>query len=239
MMRKIVPFASVVPTLRSPSSAEPSLLAGKPSVVQMLTAVAPGLPDAACLQTSSIFTIARPFASWPVITRLTFSAMPRLLAGHPPRAADDSATAASAESSGPAPRVTAVAPSARAPGLDRAEDARVTLLQRGVLLPQPAALGQQHEDTDQDDEDPGPRDARDGENEPAHDEGERDRPPHHSLYQVEHWMVLARIVDRIRERHAGSTGRGLELSIRGRVRVALVQPDGVFPEADLTVRGEE
>src|SRR5215470_10875794 len=75
MIRKIVPFASVVPTLRSPASVAPSLLAGKPSVVQMLTAVAPGRPDAACLATSSIFTIALPLASWPVITRRTCSAM--------------------------------------------------------------------------------------------------------------------------------------------------------------------
>src|SRR5262245_37283430 len=238
MMRKIVPFASVVPTLRSPSSAEPSLLAGKPSVVQMLTAVAPGLPDAACLQTSSIFTIARPFASWPVITRLTFSAMPGLLAGLPPRAADDSAPSGPAEPSGSAPRATSVVPSARASRLDRAEHPGIAALQRGVLLPQPAALGQQHEHADQEDENPRPRDPWDGEHEPDHDEGERYRPPHYSLYQVEHWMVLARIVDE----SAGGTQappRGLELSIRGRVRVALVRPDGVFPEADLTARAEE
>src|SRR5262245_22762587 len=75
MMRKIVPFWRVVPTLRRPSSATPSLLAGKPSVVQMLTAVAPGRPDAACFATSSIFTIALPLASCPVITRRTCSAM--------------------------------------------------------------------------------------------------------------------------------------------------------------------
>src|SRR5262249_4038387 len=75
MMRKIVPFWRVVPTLRSPSSTAPSLLAGKPSVVQMLTAVAPGRPDAACFATSSIFTIALPLASCPVITRRTCSAM--------------------------------------------------------------------------------------------------------------------------------------------------------------------
>src|SRR5262245_36855142 len=79
MMRKIVPFLSVVPTLRNPSSAAPSLLVGKPSVVQTLTAVAPGRPDAACFATSSIFTIALPLASWPVITRRTCSAICRLL----------------------------------------------------------------------------------------------------------------------------------------------------------------
>src|SRR5262245_1808176 len=79
MMRKIVPFLRVVPTLRSPSSAAPSLLAGKPSVVQTLTAVAPGRPDAACFATSSIFTIALPLASCPVITRRTCSAICRLL----------------------------------------------------------------------------------------------------------------------------------------------------------------
>src|SRR5262245_8531939 len=78
MMRKIVPLLSVVPTLRCPSSAAPSLLAGKPSVVQMLTAVAPGRPDPTCFATSSIFTIALPRASWPVITRRTCSAISRL-----------------------------------------------------------------------------------------------------------------------------------------------------------------
>src|SRR5262249_1836912 len=75
MMRKIVPFGSVVPTLRFPASAAPSLLAGKPSVVQMLTAVAPGRPEAMCFATSSIFTIALPLASCPVITRRTCTAM--------------------------------------------------------------------------------------------------------------------------------------------------------------------
>src|SRR6266571_191845 len=79
MMRKIVPLASVVATSRRPASASPSLLAGKPSVVQMLTDVAPARPERACLATSSIFTIARPFLSWPVITRLTLSAMRSLL----------------------------------------------------------------------------------------------------------------------------------------------------------------
>src|SRR5262245_13582059 len=79
MMRKIVPFLSVVPILRSPSSEAPSLLAGKPSVVQTLTAVAPGRPDAACFATSSIFTIALPLASCPVITRRTCSVICRLL----------------------------------------------------------------------------------------------------------------------------------------------------------------
>src|SRR5258706_8808730 len=77
MMRKIVPFASVVVTLRSPSSAAPSLLTGKPSVVQTLTDVAPRRPDETFLHTSSILTIALPFASWPVITRRTCSAMSR------------------------------------------------------------------------------------------------------------------------------------------------------------------
>src|SRR5207247_4928068 len=76
MMRKIVPFASVVPTLRCPSSPAPSLLTGKPSVIQTFTDVAPGRPDATFLHTSSILTIALPFASCPVITRRTFSAMP-------------------------------------------------------------------------------------------------------------------------------------------------------------------
>src|SRR5207249_10580721 len=63
-------------TLRCPSSPAPLLLTGKPSVVQTLTDVAPGRPDATFLHTSSILTIALPFASCPVITRRTFSAMP-------------------------------------------------------------------------------------------------------------------------------------------------------------------
>src|SRR2546426_11246236 len=79
MVRKMVPLASVVATSRNPASASPSLLAGKPSVVQTLTDVAPARPERACLATSSIFTIARPFLSWPVITRLTLSAMGFLL----------------------------------------------------------------------------------------------------------------------------------------------------------------
>jgi len=58
IMRKIVPLVSVVPTLRRPSSAWPSLLTGKPSVVQTLQAVAPGRPVKTLLDTSSIFTMA-------------------------------------------------------------------------------------------------------------------------------------------------------------------------------------
>src|SRR5262245_40336327 len=81
MIRKTVPFGRVVPTLRWPSSAAPSLLAGNPSVVQMLQASAPGRPLTTFLATSSILTMARPVASCPVITRRTFNAMvPSLVA---------------------------------------------------------------------------------------------------------------------------------------------------------------
>jgi hypothetical protein len=44
---------------------------GKPSVVQTSQAVAPGRPEKTFFETSSILTIARPCASWPVITRRT------------------------------------------------------------------------------------------------------------------------------------------------------------------------
>ena len=63
MTRKMVPFFNVVPTFRSPSSALPSLLAGKPSVVHTLHAVAPGRLAKTCFDTPSIFTTARPFIS--------------------------------------------------------------------------------------------------------------------------------------------------------------------------------
>jgi hypothetical protein len=53
MTRKMVPFFSVVPTFRRPSSAAPSLFAGKPSVVQTSQAVAPGRPEKTFFETSS------------------------------------------------------------------------------------------------------------------------------------------------------------------------------------------
>src|SRR6266545_1189309 len=67
--RKTVPLFNVVPTLRSPSSALPVLLTGKDSVVQTTHAVDPGRLETRLLETSSILTAARPFASCPVTTR--------------------------------------------------------------------------------------------------------------------------------------------------------------------------
>jgi hypothetical protein len=59
----------VVPTLRAEVSALPSLSTGKPSLVQITAASAPGRVWAAFLTLSSIDTVARPFLSWPVTTR--------------------------------------------------------------------------------------------------------------------------------------------------------------------------
>src|SRR5262249_51037648 len=53
-------------------------LTGKPSVVQIACASAPGRPSRILLTTSSILAIALPFASWPVITRRTVNAIARL-----------------------------------------------------------------------------------------------------------------------------------------------------------------
>src|SRR5262249_34985149 len=64
-----VPLSSVVPTFRADSSASLSLLTGNPSLVQITTACAPGRAETTFLATSSIFTVARPFLSWPVMTR--------------------------------------------------------------------------------------------------------------------------------------------------------------------------
>lgn len=71
MMRKTVPFFNVVPTFLRPSSVWPSLFAGNPSVVHTTQAEAPGRLEATFLETSSILTTARPFASCPVMTLRT------------------------------------------------------------------------------------------------------------------------------------------------------------------------
>src|SRR5436305_959307 len=71
--RKTVPLFNVVPTCRCPWSASPVLFTGKDSVVQTTQAVAPGRPETRFLETSSILTTARPFASCPVTTRRTWS----------------------------------------------------------------------------------------------------------------------------------------------------------------------
>jgi hypothetical protein len=65
----------VVATCRVLASSFPSLLTGKPSVVQMLMPVAPGRFEKVRWDTSSIVTIARPAASWPVTTRRTCNAI--------------------------------------------------------------------------------------------------------------------------------------------------------------------
>src|SRR5215471_8003131 len=75
IMRKTVPLARVVPTLRVDSSAWPLLFTGNPSVVHTTQDVAPGRPEIVFEHTSSILTIAFPLASWPVITRRTLSAI--------------------------------------------------------------------------------------------------------------------------------------------------------------------
>src|SRR6516225_2604592 len=68
--RNTVPLASVaVPMLRAEPSALPSLSTGKPSLVQITAASAPGRVRATFLMFSSIDTIAWPFLSWPVTTR--------------------------------------------------------------------------------------------------------------------------------------------------------------------------
>jgi hypothetical protein len=64
-----VPFSSVVPTLRAEVSAPLSLSTGKPSLVQITAAWAPGRVAATFFAVSSIATIARPFLSCPVTTR--------------------------------------------------------------------------------------------------------------------------------------------------------------------------
>src|SRR5215470_4897475 len=73
--RNIVPLGNVVPAGRWPASASPVLSTGKPSVVQTFHAVAPGRGAKVFAETSSIWTIARPLASWPVTTRRTCNAM--------------------------------------------------------------------------------------------------------------------------------------------------------------------
>src|SRR5262245_21425925 len=78
-MRKTVPLARVVPTLRVDSSAWPLLFTGNPSVVHTTHEVAPGRPEIVFEHTSSILTIALPFASCPVTTRRTLSAIVPLL----------------------------------------------------------------------------------------------------------------------------------------------------------------
>src|SRR5205807_6238713 len=77
--RNTQPFAKVVPTLRVALSASPELSTGNPSVVQMTQASAPGRLEATFLETSSIITLARPLASWPVTTLRTCSAIDPLL----------------------------------------------------------------------------------------------------------------------------------------------------------------
>src|SRR5215467_9898956 len=79
-MRKIVPFGTVVPSVRFPMSSSPSLLDGHVSVDHTFSAIAPLRPSTTCVATSSIFTTALPLASWPVITRRTRSAMGPFLA---------------------------------------------------------------------------------------------------------------------------------------------------------------
>jgi len=68
-----------VPVSRRPSSAVPVLSTGKPPLVQMTQAWAPGRAERKFYETSSIVTIALPAASCPVTTRLTFNAMASLL----------------------------------------------------------------------------------------------------------------------------------------------------------------
>src|SRR5262245_17037882 len=54
---------------RAEASALPLLSTGKPSLVQITAACAPGRVWTTFLEFSSINTIARPFSSWPVTTR--------------------------------------------------------------------------------------------------------------------------------------------------------------------------
>src|SRR5262249_24678080 len=79
-MRKIVPFGTVVPSVRLPMSSSPSLLDGHVSVDHTFSAIAPLRPSTTCVATSSIFATALPLVSWPVITRRTRSAIGPLLA---------------------------------------------------------------------------------------------------------------------------------------------------------------
>src|SRR5262249_13195382 len=74
-MRKTVPFFNVVPVFLSPSSASPVLFTGKDSVVHTTQADAPGRLEMIFLETSPFFTHDRPFASCPVTTRLTLTAI--------------------------------------------------------------------------------------------------------------------------------------------------------------------
>src|SRR5262249_33915875 len=74
--RTKVPFAiAEMPILRPDVSAPPSLSTGKPSLVQITAACAPGRVCTTFLDISSIDTIARPFSSWPVTTRRTVRLM--------------------------------------------------------------------------------------------------------------------------------------------------------------------
>ena len=89
----------------------------------------------------------------------------------------------------------------RAPGpdsarFDRVEESRVPAFEPDEFLPEPAALGQEHEHADEDDQEARARDAGNGQHEPEHDQRERHDPAHQSRQESEHRVAYGPGSDR-------------------------------------------